>query len=127
MTAKLYGIPGSQNAAIAEAMLRHKGISYTRRDLIPGVHRLLLNKYYVDEIYDDLFVLPVRNGARWLYSLIDRQGIDGVVNFSARFVQAVSQVLSPLESGYVRTYALSIFVGVIVVALVPVVYGTLIK
>lgn len=42
MTAKLYGIPGSQNAAIAEAMLRHKGISYTRRDLIPGVHRLLL-------------------------------------------------------------------------------------
>ncbi len=36
MKAKLYGIPGSQNAAIAEAMLRHKGIPYTRRDLIPG-------------------------------------------------------------------------------------------
>ena len=42
MKAKLYGIPGSQNAAIAEAMLRHKGIPYTRRDLIPGAHRLLL-------------------------------------------------------------------------------------
>jgi len=42
--ARLYGIPGSQNAAIAEAMLRHKGISYTRRDLIPGAHRLLLVK-----------------------------------------------------------------------------------
>jgi glutathione S-transferase len=42
MKAKLYGIPGSQNAAIAEAMLRHKAIPYTRRDLIPGAHRLLL-------------------------------------------------------------------------------------
>jgi len=42
MKAKLYGIPGSQNTAIAEAMLRHKGIPYTRRDLIPGAHRLLL-------------------------------------------------------------------------------------
>lgn len=42
MRAKLYGVPGSQNTAIAEAMLRHKGIPYTRRDLIPGAHRLLL-------------------------------------------------------------------------------------
>lgn len=42
MAAKLYGIPGSHNTAIAEAMLRHKGIEYTRRDLIPGAHRLFL-------------------------------------------------------------------------------------
>lgn len=42
MSARLYGIPGSHNVAIAEAMLRHKGIAYTRRDLIPGAHRLLL-------------------------------------------------------------------------------------
>lgn len=39
MKARLYGIPGSHNAAIAEAMLRHTGITYTRRDLIPGAHR----------------------------------------------------------------------------------------
>lgn len=42
MKARLYGIPGSQNVAIAEAMLRHKGIPYARRDLIPGAHRVLL-------------------------------------------------------------------------------------
>lgn len=42
VTARLYGIPGSGNTAVAEAMLRHKGIAYARRDLIPGAHRLLL-------------------------------------------------------------------------------------
>jgi glutathione S-transferase len=42
MAAKLYGIPGSHNTAIAEAMLRHKGIEYRRRDLIPAAHRLFL-------------------------------------------------------------------------------------
>src|SRR5689334_13263101 len=41
-TAKLYGIPGSHNAANGEAMLRHKGIPYERRDLITGAHRLIL-------------------------------------------------------------------------------------
>jgi NADH-quinone oxidoreductase subunit L len=91
------------------------------------IYELLYNKYYVDEAYDEAFVVPVRNGARGLYNLVDRAGIDGVVNFSARMVRAVSQALSPVETGYVRTYALSIFVGVILVALVPVVYGTLVK
>jgi len=40
--AKLYGIPGSHNAANGEAMLRHKGIPYERRDLITGAHALIL-------------------------------------------------------------------------------------
>src|SRR5919198_565674 len=42
----------------------------------PGLkplYQLLFNKYYVDEIYDEIFVLPVRNGARILYSIVDRE------------------------------------------------------
>jgi glutathione S-transferase len=42
MKAKLYGIPGSHNTFVAEAMLRHKGIGYARRDLVPPAHRLFL-------------------------------------------------------------------------------------
>lgn len=44
MKAKLYGIPGSHNVAIAEAMLRHKGIEYSRRDLVPGAHLPLVRR-----------------------------------------------------------------------------------
>ncbi len=91
------------------------------------LYRLLLHKYYVDEAYNELIVLPVRNGARALYTVVDRAGIDGLVNGAGRVVRNVSRGVSPLESGYVRTYALSIFLGVVLVALVPVLFGTFIK
>ena len=42
MTARLIGIPGSHAVAAAEAMLRHRGIAYTRRDLPNRIHRLLI-------------------------------------------------------------------------------------
>jgi glutathione S-transferase len=41
---KLYGIPGSHNVAVGEAMIRHKGIDYQRRDLVPGAHLLLVRR-----------------------------------------------------------------------------------
>jgi len=87
------------------------------------LYTLLFNKYYVDEVYHESFVLPVRNGARALYNIVDRVGIDGFVNAIARGIRTVSRGLSPLESGYVRTYALSIFAGVVLVALVPVLFA----
>ena len=96
----------------------------------PGLrplYQLLFNKYYVDEIYDEIFVVPVRNGARILYSIVDREAIDGLVNGVAAATQRVSRGMSPLESGYVRAYALSIFVGVVLVALVPMIFGTVLK
>jgi NADH-quinone oxidoreductase subunit L len=96
----------------------------------PGLkplYQLLFDKYYVDEIYDEIFVVPARNGARILYSIVDREAIDGLVNGVAAATQRISLGISPLESGYVRAYALSIFVGVVLVALVPMVFGTVLK
>lgn len=39
LKAKLYGLRGSAPTFCAELMLRHKGISYRRANLIPGRHR----------------------------------------------------------------------------------------
>ena len=94
---------------------------------LKGLYNVLYNKYYIDEAYDEAFVQPTRNGARVLYNLIDREGIDGLVNGTARSIRGLSRVISPVESGYVRAYALTIFLGVVLVALVPMVFGTIIK
>lgn len=70
--------------AIGFAMKKFKTDKYGE-DPMPGLvggkfHKLLLNKYYVDEIYDTVFV----NGAAKLgglkLTLFDRQVVDGAVN-----------------------------------------------
>jgi NADH-quinone oxidoreductase subunit L len=54
-----------------------------RRDggAVPGVHRLLLNKYYVDELYDAAIVQPInRLSQDGLWRGMDVQVVDGAVN-----------------------------------------------
>ena len=45
-----------------------------------GVHRLLLDKYYVDELYDRAIVRPLFALSRWCAEVFDAGVIDGAVN-----------------------------------------------
>jgi NADH-quinone oxidoreductase subunit L len=76
---------------------------------------LLANKYYVDEIYDALIVRPALLLARGLAEGCDKLLIDGVlVDGLARGVGWVGRMVSHLQSGYLRHYALATFLGVLV-------------
>jgi NADH-quinone oxidoreductase subunit L len=94
-----------------------------RRDLtdriaarFAGLHRLLLNKYFVDEAYDAAIVQPIyRVSERGLWKAVDAGLIDGAVNTAGESVQGWSAVLRLLQTGSIRAYALSIFVGVVVI------------
>ncbi|MGE3842356.1 MAG: NADH-quinone oxidoreductase subunit L [Vicinamibacterales bacterium] len=81
-----------------------------------GVHRLLLNKYYVDELYDATIVQPTRQASETvLWKTIDAGLIDGAVNGTGGFVRGGAAVLRLFQTGSVRAYAASLFVGVLVV------------
>ena len=81
-----------------------------------GLHRLLLNKYYVDEIYDAAIVHPIqRASTEGLWKGMDVKLVDGVVNLAGYLVAGVSAVLRLLQTGSVRSYAASTFVGVVLV------------
>jgi len=91
---------------IAAAMARH----------YPGLHRLLLNKYYVDEVYDAMVVQPIQVGSQdILWRGFDVRVIDGAVNGTGVIVAAGSAVLRQLQTGSVRAYAGSMFIGVVVI------------
>jgi NADH-quinone oxidoreductase subunit L len=45
-----------------------------------GLYVLLKNKYYIDEIYNVVFVQPAKRFAVWMGDVFDRQGIDGVLH-----------------------------------------------
>jgi NADH-quinone oxidoreductase subunit L len=81
-----------------------------------GVHRLLLNKYYVDELYDAAIVQPIkRTSERALWQVFDAGVIDGAVNGAGSFVNGASAILRRLQTGSMRAYALSVFVGVVLI------------
>jgi NADH-quinone oxidoreductase subunit L len=85
------------------------------REFAP-VHRLLLNKYYVDEIYDAAIVQPIRVVSQeGLWRGFDVNVIDGAVNGAGALVDSAATMLRRLQTGSVRTYAGSIFVGVVAI------------
>ena len=80
-----------------------------------GVHKLLYNKYYVDEIYAALIVRPLM----WLstnvfWKVVDAGMIDGAVNGVADGAAAVGDTLRHTQSGNTRSYAVWVVVGAMV-------------
>jgi NADH-quinone oxidoreductase subunit L len=82
-----------------------------------GFEKVLLDKYYVDEIYDKTVVDPVIGVSRGLlWRGVDAGLIDGLaVNGSAWFARFVGWIGSSLQSGQLGTYAWVLAVGVVAV------------
>ena len=106
----------------------------------PALYRLLLHKYYIDEIYDaavvertkDLGTLLGRfdanvidgvgvNGAGWLARFTstvsmwwDKWIIDGLLNFGAKLMQLFSYPVRLLQTGLFSSYAMLILLGLVV-------------
>jgi NADH-quinone oxidoreductase subunit L len=90
-----------------------------KRDAVPeeGFARVLLDKYYVDEIYDEAIVKPVVGVSRGLlWRGVDNGLIDGLmVSGSAYLARFVGWIGSQLQSGQLGTYAWVLVVGVLAV------------
>jgi NADH-quinone oxidoreductase subunit L len=89
----------------------------------PGLYRLVADKFRVDELYDALIVRPFDWLARALWKVVDVLIIDGVLNAAAFLVELVGDLLRFLQTGNVRNYALTLFLGL--VALMVLVIGVL--
>jgi len=77
------------------------------------IHRLILNKYYVDEIYDALIVRPVYRLCLWCARVFDVKVIDGLVNGVASAVVAWALALRRVQTGFVMNYALGMLLGAV--------------
>ncbi len=82
---------------------------------LAALHRLLLNKYYIDEIYQAVFVRPVLNASQWLWQVWDTQVIDRLVNGTAQTADASGSALRLWQTGNVQTYALSFLAGAMLI------------
>jgi len=80
-----------------------------------GVYQLLVRKYYVDEIYDAIFVQPIRViSDKVLWQGLDDGAIDGVmVNGTAGETMSVGGLLRRIQSGNLRSYAAWVLLGAV--------------
>ena len=73
------------------------------------------NGFYVDELYGRLLVMPGKRLAIYCTEVIDPKVFDGLVNGVGRMVAGVAEGLRRVQTGYVRTYAITFLLGVTVI------------
>ena len=96
--------------------LKRREIADAMARSFSGLYNLLLNKYYVDEIYDAAIVRPtVVLSKEVLWRGFDVQVVDAAVNGAGTIVGASASMLRRLQTGSVRAYASSLFVGVVLI------------
>ena len=63
---------------------------------------VLKNKYYIDEIYNYVFVQPAKRFAAWMGDVFDRKGIDGVLHGIANGALRLSQAFRSFDTRVVN-------------------------
>jgi len=76
---------------------------------------LVYHKYYVDELYDAIFVRPVMGLSRGLYTFVEQRIIDPVVNGFGRLVLGGGQLLRFVQTGAVETYLILMVIGIVLI------------
>ena len=127
-------------------------VGLTQRVKLLGLgHKFLVNKYYLDVLYEKVIVrsiaYPIASAAYWfnqnildgvlhglanstkklsgwVYKNIDQRVVDGTVNNSATFTKSVGTAAQPTQSGKVSQYGALLFSAAAVAALVLVIINT---
>ncbi len=76
---------------------------------------LVYHKYYVDELYNALFVKPVMGLSRGLFRFVENGVIDPVVNGFGRAVQGGGYLLRYVQTGAVETYLILMVIGIVLI------------
>ena len=84
--------------------------------IFKSLYNLLLNKYYVDEIYETVVVQPIQKGSeKILWKFFDVSIIDGAVNGIAKLIDKFSGTARKIQTGIVQSYAIVMLVGIAIV------------
>ncbi|MEK9627676.1 MAG: NADH-quinone oxidoreductase subunit L [Nitrospinota bacterium] len=113
--ALLAGIGGIATAALVYQVSKDR-IELMKEAFAP-LYDLLFHKYYVDEIYDLLIVKPTKAIGAFMEDKAERHGIDFAVDEVGLQVKEVSRGISFWQSGRVRTYAINMVAGMVIILL----------
>jgi NADH-quinone oxidoreductase subunit L len=83
------------------------------RERLQPLPRAAASGWYVDRAYSTLFVNPGIAAARFSADFFDSKGVDGLVNGVGGGVRRLAAAGRRIQTGFVRSYALGLFVGAV--------------
>ncbi|MBF6220706.1 NADH-quinone oxidoreductase subunit L [Nocardia abscessus] len=101
--------------AVAYSQYAQRDIPETAPEAVSGLTVAARRDLYGDTVNEAAFMRPGQHLTRALVFL-DNRGIDGVVNGTAALIGGLSARARRVQSGFVRSYALSMFTGAALVA-----------
>jgi NADH-quinone oxidoreductase subunit L len=92
---------------LADLIYRRKpGMADRLAERASGLHSLLFNKYWIDQIYGGLIVAPALFLSRYLlWGVVDRGVISGGGSLAAGSVRGLGALVQRVQSGNIRSYA----------------------
>jgi NADH-quinone oxidoreductase subunit L len=79
------------------------------------LHRVVYNKYYVDEIYRAIVIVPLVKFSENLDAFFDMKIVDGSVNGIATVFRNLSAQLRKMQTGFLQNYALMMTIGIVII------------
>ena len=113
--ALIAGIGGIATAALVYQVSKDR-IELIKEAFAP-LYDLVFHKYYIDEIYDLLIVNPTKAIGAFMEEKAEKQGIDFAVDEVGFQVKEVSRRISFWQSGRIRSYALNMVAGMVIILL----------
>jgi len=93
-------------------LMRNPMLRLTTRKRFQGVHRVLINKWYFDEIFDRTIVRPVAAFGRFGRTVVESTFVQGVlVGGTVGVVRAGTSLARSIQTGELRSYAALLLTG----------------
>lgn len=82
-------------------------------EALKGVHKVLENKWYIDEIYEAIWVRPIRAFSDVLWKKLDVGVIDRIVLSFGRVSEFTGQAARTIQTGSIQVYAFMLLLGLV--------------
>jgi NADH-quinone oxidoreductase subunit L len=96
-------------------------VTYVSRKVVPiseaenrsFLSKLSYRKFYIDEVYETLITRPLNAISSFLYKVVDKLGIDGLVNGAGTTAKEASKTLRLIQTGNVGFYIFMMVAGIV--------------
>ena len=87
---------------------------HTIKQKLPGIYKILHNKWYFDKLYDVILIKPILKANKFLNNIVEKKYINGYgLNGIVKTTNYMSQYLSKMHKGIISNYIFGFIVALI--------------